>query len=127
MQSTENYIPILVFLRNGLRVEYKQYSLENLLKKIVAPDKNNLGASYRNIMLILDSLDEYNNNAKEKLYDTLEALRDKYTNLKSIVTTRLEAELLAKITTHKLDVYDSYYITLLQFTEGQLNAFKIMM
>ena len=64
-EGIHNYIPILVFLNEDFRVEYGQYSLDNLLENIIAP-KNNEQSSKRKILLILDGLDEYGKNTEKQ-------------------------------------------------------------
>jgi hypothetical protein len=118
INKTKNYIPILVFLKDGLRVEYGQYSLSNLFEKIIAP-QDNRGSSNRMILLILDALDEYSENVP--LMDQLDNLHSKYPNIKVIITTsleKLEADLLLK---HKIET--DTYLRLLQFTKTQVDEF----
>jgi uncharacterized protein YjbI with pentapeptide repeats len=115
--TTGEYIPILVPLKNGLRVEYENSSLDNLLNTIVAP-KNNPGANTREILLILDGLDEYNEN--EKLVNKLDTLYGDYRNLRLIITTRLVLELLTR---QGINTAHTPYIRLLQFTKQQIFEF----
>jgi hypothetical protein len=97
-EGYHNYIPILVFLRGvDFRVEYEQFSLDNLLQYVAAP-KNNPEASTRKILLLLDRLDEYGNSSTAEkqlpLIYKLDELRGHYPNLKAIITTRLEDKIL---------------------------------
>ena len=62
INRTKNYIPILVFLKDGLKVEYGQYAtLDYLFEKIVAPSEI-IGARNRKVLVILDALDEFQEN-----------------------------------------------------------------
>lgn len=115
INSAKNYIPILVLLKYGLRVEYRQYSLVSLLEKIVAP-QGNRGATNRMMLLILDALDEYPENAP--LMEELDNLHNKYPNIKVIITTRPEVDLLEK---HKIQA--DVYIRLLLLTRSQVDQF----
>jgi uncharacterized protein YjbI with pentapeptide repeats len=113
-----NQIPVVVFLKDeDLRVEYKQYSLDNILQFIVAP-VNNQESRNRKILLILDGLDEYNKDGTKLLIHKLDELRDKYPNVKAIITTRLEDKVLddQKIKSDK-------YVRLLTFTNDQVDEF----
>jgi uncharacterized protein YjbI with pentapeptide repeats len=113
--TTGEYIPIFVPLKNGLRVEYENFSLDNLLNTVVAP-KSNPGSNTREILLILDGLDEYN--GIETLVNKLDTLYSEYRNLRLIITTRLVLELLTR-----QGINTASYIRLLQFNKQQLTKF----
>jgi uncharacterized protein YjbI with pentapeptide repeats len=116
LPTVDNYIPVVVFLRNGLRVEYGNNSLENLINSIVAPPLNE-EAKNRNILMIFDGLDEYDS-PNNFLMDKIDELHGIYPNMKFLITTRLQEEVLK---THKIMVEN--YVRLLQFTKEQLNNF----
>jgi hypothetical protein len=117
--KTGNYIPILIFLRDGLKVEYNQDSydsLHNVFDSIIAPSDNK-EARKREILLILDGLNEYDEK-ETRLIDKLDELHGKYPNIKAIITTRLEADILSS---QKIKA-DSY-ARLLHFTPEQVGSF----
>jgi hypothetical protein len=94
------------------------YSLDNLLQSIIAP-KDNKEASNRRILLILDSLDEYINNSQKSLIHKLDELRNRYPNIKTMITTRLEDKILDKQGFKNVDKY----VRLLSFTNEQVDDF----
>ena len=124
-QYTSNrYIPILVSLKDGLSNVYYQNDLDNLLKNIISP--SNVGeSSKREILLILDALDEIHSSIDINLLlnVTIPEYHKNYPNMKIIMTTRLKAELQNKFLNIKIDDHDNKYTRLLPFTKDQVNEF----
>ncbi|MBV9176364.1 MAG: pentapeptide repeat-containing protein [Nitrososphaeraceae archaeon] len=126
LKRKSQYIPIIVLLKDGLDRVYKTLNLNGIFEKVIAPDSNNR-AFNRNILLILDGLDEYrddenqektlSDNSKDikKLMEKIQTDFEKYRNLKVIVTTRLQEDL-----PNKLPIIGNEYLRLLPFTQQQV-------
>jgi uncharacterized protein YjbI with pentapeptide repeats len=116
--KNNTFIPILVFLKDGLDVVYYQDNLDYLLNEIICPDEP---SQKRKILLMLDGLDEYPyQNDIANLMTRLKELRNKYSNLKVIITTRLESGLPEEL---KINDSENEYIRLLPFTVNQVDNF----
>ena len=111
LDKNHDYIPILVFLRNGFDNVYYQDSLENVLTSISISDKEH----NRKILLILDGLDEYKGDIQTLMYD-ISSFRNVYPNMKVLITTTLIPRLPSIIN------IDSY-VRLLPFTQSQVDEF----
>lgn len=112
-QNEDNYIPVIVFLRNGLDNIYKQYSLYNVLDNI--SPLSEINSNKKRILLILDGLDEYIDQ-KQLMQEVRDRFHRNYPNMKILLTTRLIPEL--------PDVLNfDEYIRLLQFTRIQVDEF----
>jgi hypothetical protein len=106
-----NYIPIFVPLKGKLEnIDEDQNSLDDKLRLIAGE-----GGEKRKILVICDGLDEYGKDETE-LKNNLGKKRTNLTNMKIIITTRLEAGL-----PQKLDI--SFYIRLLPFNNKQVTKF----
>ena len=121
-KDNARYIPILVFLENGIEDVYHQKDLDLLLDEIVAPNEE---AKKRRILLILDGIDEFSDQTPEtigKMFNDniKKGLRNKYPNIKVIITTRLKAGFAEQL---KINDYDNKYVRLLPFTIDQVNQF----
>ena len=121
LESSIQYIPIIVFLKKRLRNVYRNLDLNGVFELIIAPDKvRNQKAFNRKILLILDGLDDYEDEANQDVKIFMEKIRTdflKYHKLKVIVTTRLKDEIPAK-----LDI-GREYLRLLPFSMQQLKDF----
>jgi uncharacterized protein YjbI with pentapeptide repeats len=120
LERNGKFIPIIV-LNNRLRKVYGDYNLDNVLNRIIAPDKNsNEKAFGRKILLILDGLDDYSDNSNDakNLIDKIETIFGNYRNVKVIITTRLQYEL-----PNKLPIIGEQYLRLLPFSEQQVEDF----
>ncbi len=117
--SIDSYIPILVVLNKGLRVEYQGNwnNLDDILDSIIFPS-NNVPSQSRKVLLILDGLDEYLDD-KNDLMKYVNSILSKFKNMKAIITTRLTPDLLEE--DMKVDI--DRYIRLLPFDSNQVNEF----
>jgi uncharacterized protein YjbI with pentapeptide repeats len=107
-----NYIPIFVPLKDKLNnIDEDQNSLDDKLRLIAGEGEG----EKRKILIICDGLDEYGE-AESKLMDILRKKRTNLTNMKVIITTRLEAGLPQKLNL-------SSYIRLLPFNKEQVAEF----
>jgi hypothetical protein len=79
------YFPIIIYLGNGLKSEFKDWSLEYLFSEIIGNDNE---SKKRNILLIFDALDEYQDDITN-FFDKVQKYVNNYNNLKIILTTRL--------------------------------------
>jgi hypothetical protein len=111
-ENNHNYIPIFVPLKGNFRsVDDEGNSLDDILK-IVAPNEE---AKKKNLLLICDGLDEYEEDASI-LKKILEDKHTDYPNMKFMITTRLESGLPMKLNM-------GFYIRLLPFNPDQVNEF----
>jgi uncharacterized protein YjbI with pentapeptide repeats len=118
--TNSGYIPIPVFLKDGLNNVYNQNNLNYVLEEIVAPNPQ---ACKRKILLILDGLDEYPypTDIGKLMNDILrDKYRIRYTNMKVIITTRLKAGLHEEL---KINDHNNEYVRLLPFTREQIDRF----
>jgi hypothetical protein len=117
-----------VLLKDGLDRVYNTLNLNGIFEKVIAPDSDsNKKASSRIILLILDGLDEYRDDENQQktftdnskyiknLMEKIQTDFGKYSNLKVIVTTRLQDDL-----PYKLRMIGNQYLRLLPFTEQQV-------
>ena len=131
MKRKSQYIPIIVLLKDGLYHVYNDLDLNGVFDTIITPDKDtNEKAFNRNILLLLDGLDEYHDdedqengltdNSKDikKLIEKIGTEFKKYRNLKVIITTRLQDDFPIK-----LPMMGKEYLRLLPFSEQQVEEF----
>ena len=115
-KNNDEYVPVYVPLKNGLNRVYSG-SLSNLLDNIIAYAKHD-----RKILLILDSLDEYENqnhgNLKELNHKIRNELIPRYCKMKIIVTSRVNIDF-PKI----FEINGQKYLRLLLFTPKQVTKF----
>ena len=109
--KAKRYIPIFVLLKDGLERVYNDLNINEVFDRIIAPDNNsNEKAFNRNILLLLDGLDEYHDNDADQeknlsdnskdikmLMEKIENDFTKYRNLKVIITARLQHDLPSKL------------------------------
>jgi uncharacterized protein YjbI with pentapeptide repeats len=129
LDNKQDYIPIPVLL--GLTNEEGDFitayeknrlnlSLDNVLKNIIAVSEE---ISSNRILLILDGLDEYGDrntiSVGGKLRKLLDSSNHKYQNIKVLITSRLEDEILTK--QHVSSIRK--YVRLLSFEPTQINYF----
>ena len=131
----KKYIPIFVLLKDGLERVYNDLNLNEVFDRIIAPDNNsNEKAFNRNILLLLDGLDEYHDNDADQeknlsdnskdikmLMEKIENDFTKYRNLKVIITARLQHDLPSKLP--MVMGKGKEYLRLLPFTEQQVEEF----
>ena len=88
--SPDNYIPILVRLRDDLNKVYYQHNLDAVLNLISTA----VGSNDVNILVVLDGLDEYHGDIQNilDLIDEKHAY-DKFPKIKFIITTRMESDM----------------------------------
>ena len=116
----EKYIPILVDVSKGLNEKlYRENNhddnLYEILEKIVAPTKDE--EKRQKILLILDGLDESESDPAS-LMDSIIQLRNRYTRMKVMITTRLRDSRLNL----PGDLSDRF-VMLLRFDKDQVNEF----
>lgn len=121
-----NYIPIRIFLKEknpfDNAYEGKDYNLYDVLSQIVSPKPEQRRTP---ILLILDGLEGYKDSS-EKLIDKIRKIRNRedgegsYENMKIIITTVLEKEILEK---HGIVYSNKKYIRLLSFSPDQIDEF----
>ena len=133
--KVKKYIPIFVLLKDGLERVYNDLNLNEVFDRIIAPDNNsNEKAFNRNILLLLDGLDEYHDNDADQeknlsdnskdikmLMEKIENDFTKYRNLKVIITARLQHDLPSKLP--MVMGKGKEYLRLLPFTEQQVEEF----
>jgi len=109
-ESERSYFPIVIDLsgREGVKsyFVYGQKSLDYFISNIIENES-------RNVLLILDGLDEYKGEIKD-LFDYITGLHDKYEKVKVIVTSRL------------VDIPKEYideYVRLIPFSKEKVNKF----
>jgi uncharacterized protein YjbI with pentapeptide repeats len=105
-----NYIPVFVSLKDELNNVFHRNDLDYVLDFIIAPE---IGKK-RKILLICDGLDEYDD--IEGLLTKLKNRHRELTNMKVIITTRLNAGL-----PKTLELKE--YVRLLPFDKDQVNDF----
>ena len=117
------YVPIIVYLKNGLDKVYHQMTLEQILE-IIVPLSNSQTSTEkyeRKILLIVDGMDEYRGN--EGIINLIlkykKNIFEKYKNIKVILTTRLIAGLPDELR----NPLNESYIRLLPFEESQVNEY----
>jgi hypothetical protein len=132
-KTKSRYIPILVLLKYGLERAYNDLNLYDVFDRIIAPDNNNNEKAFnRNVLLLLDGLDEYHDNDVDQEKNLADNSKDikmlmekiendfrKYPNLKVIITVRLQHDLPSKLPLLK----GKNYLRLLPFTEQQVEEF----
>lgn len=135
VKRKSQYIPIFVLLKDGLERVYDDLNLNAVFDNIIAPDNNsNEKAFNRNILLLLDGLDEYHDNDADQeknlsdnskdikmLMEKIENDFTKYRNLKVIITARLQQDLPSKLP--MVMGKGKEYLRLLPFTEQQVEEF----
>ena len=118
-ESDEEYIPILIYLKNGLFYERggSRKPINQLLKSIFK-DFDSTKNIDNPVLLILDALDEYPNESPSvmDLVNEIELFKN-FSNIKFIYTTRLNDEFQA------LSQFEDEYIRLLPFNRLQVNSF----
>ena len=106
------YFPLIIYLGNGLRSEFNDWSLEYLFNEIIGNDNE---SQKRKILLILDALDEYPYNIDELLKD-VQKYYNHYSHLKILLTTRLLSGLDEKLS----NISKKKYTRLLSFTPDKV-------
>ena len=133
VKTKSQYIPILVLLKYGLERAYNDLNLYEVFDRIIAPDNNNNEKAFnRNVLLLLDGLDEYHDNDVDQEKNLADNSKDikmlmekiendfrKYPNLKVLITVRLQPDLPSKLPLLK----GKNYLRLLPFTEQQVEEF----
>ena len=132
----KKYIPIFVLLKDGLERVYNDLNLDEVFDRIIAPDNNsNEKAFNRNILLLLDGLDEYHDNNADQEKNLSDNSKDikmlmekiendfltKYRNLKVIITARLQHDLPSKLP--MVMGKGKEYLRLLPLPEQQVEEF----
>jgi uncharacterized protein YjbI with pentapeptide repeats len=115
------YIPVFAPLKDSLdNINEKGESLEDVLE-LIAPVLDRREARKKKIIVICDGLDEYPSNNTHELKTRLDTLRrkDKYPNIKFVITTRLEADIPEDFKTAGLKTY----LRLLPFSKNQVDDF----
>ena len=116
LDSTSDYIPIVVFLRDGLENVYYEESLSEVLDNIIPPDNNGDRIDTK-ILLMFDGIEEYQKGSLESLKNDIISKIKNYPNRKVIVTARLKAGLPDALS------FIENYLRLLPFTPEQINEF----
>jgi uncharacterized protein YjbI with pentapeptide repeats len=115
-KKNDEYVPVFVPLRNGLNNVYRG-SLYDLLDNVVTYAKHD-----RKILLILDSLDEYEHEKRGDLKELNLKIRNellpKYSKMKIIVTSRLNIDY-----PKTFEIRGQKYLRLLSFSDEQVNQF----
>ena len=118
----DNYIPVFAPLKHGSldTINENGQSLEDVLESIAPIVDGGGEARKKKIVVICDGLDEFIGSSIYELKSRLDALRkkDKYPNIKFVITTRLEANI-----PHEFITGLSTYIRLLPFSKNQVDDF----
>jgi len=110
------HIPVFVYMRDYPNTQYRGESVSHVIETIVT-DQSNPDSSKRNILLILDGLEEYSGEVKD-VRDELLSFHREYPNMKFIMTARIFNDIPSSV-----GIPFDYYLRLLPFTEDQINDF----
>jgi uncharacterized protein YjbI with pentapeptide repeats len=105
------HIPVVVFLRKGLDYVYEDYDLDYVLNNSTGEERFD-----KQILLILDGLDEYQLDVNILVRDKVRKDLNKYRNMKIIMTTRLKAGFPVDLSINER------YVRLLSLNIQQVNA-----
>jgi uncharacterized protein YjbI with pentapeptide repeats len=127
LENANDYLPIIIYAKNGLNIEQKStlgpnpdlISLEKYLSLLFENNFNDDNIKkQKKVLLILDGLDEYSGDLSlfEWLKTELEPKLKEYSNMKVIYTTRLNTGI-------PFELNFTNYIRLLPFTENQVDEY----